>query len=42
MIHHYFVILEVSSPILKGAYMDIFVTKDFYDFCAIHDNHENI
>ena len=47
MIHHYFVILEVSSPILNGAYKDIFVTKlfmisvQFMKITKIFD-HENL
>ena len=43
MIHRYFLILEVSSPVLKGAsYKEIFRDKNFNDFCVIHKNHDNI
>ena len=41
MIHHHFVILELSSPVLKSVEQKFFVMK-MCDSCVIHKNYEKL
>ena len=41
VIHHHFILLQLSSPVLKTAARKL-CDENFHKFCVIHKNHKNI